>query len=62
MYQGGQRHVSNNDPTRPFQVPPPPPPPLSSPPMNGPQMGSIMNVPRRRHDTLLHHLGLRLVP
>ncbi|KAM3541158.1 hypothetical protein ARSEF1564_005906 [Beauveria bassiana] len=45
MYQGGQRHVSNNDPTRPFQVPPPPPPPLSSPPMNGPQMGNIMNVP-----------------
>ncbi|OAA73589.1 mitogen activated protein kinase kinase kinase 3, mapkkk3, mekk3 [Cordyceps fumosorosea ARSEF 2679] len=44
MYQGGQRHVSNNDPTRPFQVPPPPPP-ISSPPMNGPQMGSMMNVP-----------------
>ena len=43
MYPGGQRHVSNNDPTRPFQVPPPPP--ISSPPMNGPQMGSIMNVP-----------------
>ncbi|ATY64699.1 mitogen activated kinase kinase kinase mekk3 [Cordyceps militaris] len=43
MYQGSQRHVPNNDPNRPFQVPPPPP--ISSPPMAGPQMGSIMNVP-----------------
>ncbi|OAR05769.1 hypothetical protein LLEC1_02435, partial [Akanthomyces lecanii] len=43
MYPGGQRHVSNNDPTRPFQLPPPPP--ISSPSMSGPQMGSIMNVP-----------------
>ncbi|GFP54825.1 MAP kinase kinase kinase mkh1 [Trichoderma asperellum] len=38
MYQGGQRHVSGNDPTRPYQLPPPPPPPTLSPPMVGPQM------------------------
>lgn len=43
MYQGGQRHVSGNDPNRPFQVPPPPPP--MSPPMPGPQMGSMMTLP-----------------
>ncbi|RFU80584.1 map kinase kinase kinase [Trichoderma arundinaceum] len=44
MYQGGQRHVSGNDPTRPFQVPPPPPPPTMSPPMVGPQM-NMMGLP-----------------
>ncbi|KAH6605962.1 map kinase kinase kinase [Trichoderma cornu-damae] len=44
MYQGGQRHVSGSDPTRPFQVPPPPPPPTMSPPMAGPQM-NMMGLP-----------------
>ncbi|ODA76028.1 hypothetical protein RJ55_08310 [Drechmeria coniospora] len=49
MYQGsGQRHVSGNDPTRPFQAPlplplsiPPPPPPIAP----GPPMNNIMNIP-----------------
>lgn len=45
MYQGGQRHVSGNDPTRPYQTMPPPPP--MSPPMSGAQaqMGNMINVP-----------------
>ncbi|KAG5945338.1 hypothetical protein E4U53_006731 [Claviceps sorghi] len=43
MYQGGQRHVSGNDPTRSFQVPPPPP---MSPPMAVPtSMNTMMNIP-----------------
>lgn len=43
MYQGSQRHVSGNDPTRSFQVPPPPP---MSPPMAGPpSMNTMMNIP-----------------
>ncbi|OAA49619.1 Protein kinase domain containing protein [Metarhizium rileyi] len=43
MYQGGQRHVPGNDPTRSFQVPPPPP---MSPPMpGGSSMSTMMNIP-----------------
>ncbi|KAG5985175.1 hypothetical protein E4U55_000811 [Claviceps digitariae] len=43
MYQGGQRHVSGNDPARSFQVPPPPP---MSPPMAVPtSMNTMMNIP-----------------
>ncbi|UKZ76394.1 hypothetical protein TrVFT333_004098 [Trichoderma virens FT-333] len=46
MYQGSQRHVSGNDPTRPFQVPPPPPPPPSmAPSMVGPQMNMMVPPP-----------------
>ncbi|KFA66868.1 hypothetical protein S40285_02300 [Stachybotrys chlorohalonatus IBT 40285] len=47
MYQGGQRHMSGSDPTRPFHVPPPPPP--MSPPMAlsmGPsQVNSLLSLP-----------------
>ncbi|KKP00325.1 STE/STE11/BCK1 protein kinase [Trichoderma harzianum] len=45
MYQGSQRHVSGNDPTRPFQVPPPPPPPAMAPSMVGPQMNMMVPPP-----------------
>ncbi|KAJ4861891.1 protein kinase domain-containing protein [Trichoderma breve] len=46
MYQGSQRHVSGNDPTRPFQVPPPPPPPPAmAPSMVGPQMNMMVPPP-----------------
>ncbi|KAK4063350.1 uncharacterized protein Triagg1_9501 [Trichoderma aggressivum f. europaeum] len=46
MYQGSQRHVSGNDPSRPFQVPPPPPPPPAmAPSMVGPQMNMMVPPP-----------------
>lgn len=40
MYQGGQRHVLGNDPSRAYQVPPPPPP--MSPPVMGATMTNLM--------------------
>ncbi|KID98252.1 MAP kinase kinase kinase, partial [Metarhizium majus ARSEF 297] len=43
MYQGGQRHVSGNDPARAFQLPPPPP--MSPPMAGGPSMSTMMNIP-----------------
>ncbi|KAL7938768.1 Pkinase domain-containing protein [Trichoderma chlorosporum] len=45
MYQSGQRHVSGNDPSRPYQVPPPPPPPPAMGTMVGPQMNMMVPPP-----------------
>jgi mitogen-activated protein kinase kinase kinase len=42
MYQGNQRHVLGNDPTRAFQVPPPPP--MSPPVVGAPTMNSMMGT------------------
>ncbi|CAM1503843.1 Fc.00g014340.m01.CDS01 [Cosmosporella sp. VM-42] len=42
MFPAGQRHVSGNDPSRPFQVPPPPP---MSPPNQAQQMNSMTSFP-----------------
>ncbi|KAL7919318.1 Pkinase domain-containing protein [Trichoderma austrokoningii] len=64
MYQGGQRHVSGSDPTRPFQLPPPPPPPTLSPPMVGPQinMTSLPPPPPMRYPALPPAQGVMIPP
>lgn len=64
MYQGGQRHVSGNDPTRPFQLPPPPPPPTLSPPMVGPQMNmtSLPPPPPMRYPAVPQGQGVMIPP
>ncbi|UKZ67293.1 uncharacterized protein TrAtP1_008455 [Trichoderma atroviride] len=64
MYQGGQRHVSGNDPTRPFQLPPPPPPPTISPPMVGPQMNmtSLPPPPPMRYPAVPPGQGVMIPP
>ncbi|KAF7544042.1 hypothetical protein G7Z17_g10266 [Cylindrodendrum hubeiense] len=43
MFPASQRHVSANDPSRPFQVPPPPPP--MGPPNSNQQMNNMTNFP-----------------
>ncbi|KAL7951563.1 Pkinase domain-containing protein [Trichoderma barbatum] len=64
MYQGSQRHVSGNDPSRPFQVPPPPPPPAMAPSMVGPQMNmmSLPPPPPMRYPALPGAQGAMLPP